>query len=84
MNYPSNEDLRKQNDQQAARIAKLEAALRDIVGDMYDCKACDGTGIEEGEENIACERCGGYGFNPGGDIREHMIDARNILKGKAS
>ncbi len=66
------------------RVAELEAALKEISGEFYPCQRCDETGIEPETENNACDRCGGYGFNPGGDIRQAIIDARNILKGGAS
>jgi DnaJ-class molecular chaperone len=33
----------------------------DAAAALWDCPACDGTGLEEGEAPIPCPYCGGEG-----------------------
>jgi len=42
------------------------------------CENCNETGNEIGTED-ACRICGGYGFNPDGDIREAIVQARAVI-----
>lgn len=62
-----------------ARIAELEAILTPILDDVVECHRCLGTGKDIVDETGACHICGGYGFNPGGDIREHMLSIRKLM-----
>ncbi len=59
--------------------SELLRALRMVNEQMYPCEHCDESGVEPGSEADACGVCGGYGFNPGGDIREAILEARVVL-----
>lgn len=56
------------------------AALEAINKEVYICQRCYGTGIQQhGKEAEACPTCGGYGFNPGGDIRQVIVNVRKLI-----
>lgn len=61
-------DLRDERDE-------LREALH-LLTLTTDCEDCNGKGDIDGD---ACRHCGGYGFNPDGDIRNNIIEARAIL-----
>jgi hypothetical protein len=54
-------------------------ALRTLNEQFYACEPCEESGTEPGTDHDACRICGGYGFNPGGDIREAILEARVVL-----
>ena len=62
-----------------AEIERLKGLLRAYDENFSDCDHCKSTGIEPETKDDSCERCGGYGFNPGGDIREIRLAARAEL-----
>jgi hypothetical protein len=65
-----------------ASRAELLAALEAVCKQTKDCERCEGKGIELGTKNACC-KCGGYGFNPCGDIRDAIVEGRSIIeKGK--
>ena len=63
----------------AENIRKLTEALKTYNDNFRECSYCAGKGIEPNTYEDACEVCGGYGFNPGGDIRQSRIDASALL-----
>jgi len=62
-------------------LTNVEAAmaLESVSKEFYPCENCEETGVEIGTDGDACRVCGGYGFNPGGDIRDAFIQTRTIL-----
>ena len=65
-----------------AEIAHLKTALKSVNEQVYKCNVCNGTGRDPVDDPDACRVCGGYGFNPGGDIREVILSIRALLKSK--
>ncbi len=58
---------------------ELLDALKKVSAEFYPCETCEGTGNKLDDPESACRICGGYGFNPGGDIRQAIVEARTIL-----
>lgn len=58
---------------------ELLDALKKVSDEFYPCEMCEGTGNNLDDPESACRICGGYGFNPGGDIRQAIVEARTIL-----
>lgn len=69
----------KANARLIAAAPDLLSALEDVVFNTCECHNCNGSGIDLRTDNDACADCGGYGFNPCGDIREAVIDARAAI-----
>lgn len=59
-------------------IERLKEALNVLIKDVSDCTSCDGSALDHDGES-ACRTCGGYGFNPAGDVRQDMLDAGKLL-----
>ena len=78
--YRCSEPGNNTGDYVPAHVAqKLYDALEALQDDRRDCHYCNNSGIEPETIKDACRNCGGYGFNVGGDIRQHLIDADAAL-----
>ncbi len=59
-------------------IGKLTDAIKAIIEERKYCKYCDGTGAQNAKKD-ACPMCGGYGWNPAGDIHEVIEEANRLI-----
>ena len=60
-------------------IKALTNAIKAIKKECQDCEDCNATGSEPNTAN-ACRTCGGYGYNPRGDIREAITQATTLIQ----
>jgi len=59
----------------------LLKACQEVTADYNQetCCRCDGTGIEPNTKSDACYSCGGYGWNPTGDIHDAILIAKDAI-----
>lgn len=59
-------------------IKELTDAIKAIKAECQDCEDCNATGTKPNTHDT-CRTCGGYGFNPKGDIREAITQATTLI-----